>query len=114
MLVGTFLAFPGAAAIATFVMILAAAYLLFMYRRIVFGEVSAFLEGLGHHLTDITPIEILTLAPLGVLVVVFGIQPGLLLNLVLGPSPTRWPRGAAGGADRDPDRARSSSCRSSC
>ena len=80
-LVGTFLAFPGAAAVATFVMILSAAYLLFMYQRVIFGEVSAFLEGLGHHLTDISPIEILTVAPLGVLVVVFGIQPGLLLNL---------------------------------
>jgi NADH-quinone oxidoreductase subunit M len=63
------------------VMILAAAYLLYMYQRVVFGEVSAFLEGLGHHLTDISPVEILTIVPLGVLVVVFGIQPGLLLNL---------------------------------
>ena len=31
-----------------------------------------------------TPVEILTLVPLGVLVVVFGIQPGLLLDLVQG------------------------------
>ena len=31
-----------------------------------------------------TPVEILTLVPLGVLVVVFGIQPGLLLDLVGG------------------------------
>jgi NADH-quinone oxidoreductase subunit M len=80
-LVGTFLANPYAAAVATFVMILAAAYLLFMYQRIVFGEVSDFLGGLGDHLTDITPVEILTLAPLGGLVVIFGIQPGLLLNM---------------------------------
>jgi NADH-quinone oxidoreductase subunit M len=83
-LVGTFEVLPGAAAIAAFVMILAAGYLLYMYGRIVFGEVSAFLEGLGHHLTDMTPVEILTLAPLGALVVIFGIQPGLLLNLVKG------------------------------
>jgi hypothetical protein len=47
----------------------------------VFGEVSDFLAGLGDHLTDITPIEILTLAPLAALVVIFGLQPGLLLNL---------------------------------
>ncbi len=40
--------------------------------------------GLGHHLTDMTPIEILTLAPLGALVVVFGVVPGLLLDLVQG------------------------------
>ena len=81
-LLGTFEAFPYAAAVATFVMILAAGYLLYMYGRIVFGEVSAFLEGLGDHLTDMTPVEILTLVPLGTLVVIFGLQPGLLLNLV--------------------------------
>jgi hypothetical protein len=52
-----------------------------MYGRIVFGEVSDLLAGLGHHLTDIEPVEILTLAPLGGLVVIFGVQPGLLLNL---------------------------------
>ena len=65
-------------------MILAAGYLLCMYQRIVFGEVSPFLESLGHHLTDMTPVEILTLVPLGALVVVFGVQPGLLLDLVQG------------------------------
>ena len=80
-LVGTFAANPYAAAVATFVMILAAAYLLFMFQRIVFGELSEFLAGLGGHLTDIEPVEILTLAPLGALVVIFGVQPGLLLNL---------------------------------
>ena len=83
-LVGTFEVSPIAAAIATFVMILSAGYLLFMYGRIVFGEVSDFLKGLGDHLTDMTPVEILTLVPLGVLVLVFGIQPGLLLDLVQG------------------------------
>jgi len=83
-LVGTFEVSPAAAAIATFVMILSAGYLLFMYGRIVFGEVSDFLTGLGDHLTDMTPVEILTLVPLGVLVLVFGIQPGLLLDLVQG------------------------------
>ena len=83
-LVGTFAVSPAAAAVATLVMILAAGYLLYMYGRIVFGEVSDFLAGLGHHLTDISPVEILTLAPLGGLVVIFGIQPGLLLGLLGG------------------------------
>src|SRR6478609_4517604 len=83
-LVGTFEVSPIAAAIATFVMILAAGYLLWMYGRIMFGEVSDFLANLGDHLTDMTPVEILTLAPLGALVVVFGLQPGLLLDLVNG------------------------------
>jgi NADH-quinone oxidoreductase subunit M len=83
-LVGAFLFNPGVAAIATFCMILAAAYLLWMYQRLFFGELSDFLKGIGHHLADMTPIEILTLAPLGALVVVFGVAPGLLLALIEG------------------------------
>jgi NADH-quinone oxidoreductase subunit M len=81
-LVGTFAFSPVAAGIAAFVMILAAGYLLYMYGRVVFGEVSDFLNGLGDHLTDMTPIEVLTLVPLGTLIVIFGLQPGLLLTLV--------------------------------
>ena len=83
-LVGTFAEIPLAAVISTFVMILAAAYLLWMYQRVVFGETSEFLKGLGHHLTDMRPVEILTLAPLGALVVAFGLFPGLLLDLIAG------------------------------
>ena len=83
-LVGTFAVMPGAAAVATFVMILGAAYLLWMFQRIFFGEVSDFLKGLGHHLTDLRPVETLTLVPLGALVVIFGLFPGLLLTLVQG------------------------------
>src|SRR6188474_2710091 len=51
-MVGTFLVSPAAAAVAAFAMILGAGYLLFMYQRVVFGEVSDFLERLGGHLTD--------------------------------------------------------------
>jgi NADH-quinone oxidoreductase subunit M len=83
-LVGSFVANPWVAVVATFVMILAAAYLLWMYQRVVFGELSDFLRGLGHHLTDMRPVEILTIAPLGALVVVFGLFPGLILDLVAG------------------------------
>jgi NADH-quinone oxidoreductase subunit M len=83
-LVGTFATNPWAAAVAAFVMILGAAYLLWMFQRVVTGEVSPFLAGLGKHLTDISPVEILTLAPLGALVVVFGLFPGILLSLVGG------------------------------
>jgi NADH-quinone oxidoreductase subunit M len=83
-LVGTFLFNPAAAAVATFCMILAAGYLLWMYQRVIFGELSDFLTGLGGHVYDMTPVEILTLVPLATLIVVFGIQPGLLLNLVQG------------------------------
>ncbi len=89
--VGEFLVFQGAftfnpwtAVAITFVMILAAGYLLWMQQRVLFGEVSDFLKGLGHHLTDMRPVEILTLAPLGALVVVLGVFPGLILDLVAG------------------------------
>jgi NADH-quinone oxidoreductase subunit M len=81
-LIGTFVANPWAAAVATFVMILSAAYLLWMFQRVALGEPSGFLLGLKHHLTDMTPTEILTLAPLGAMVVVFGLFPGILLDLI--------------------------------
>ena len=84
-LVGAFLYSPLVAAVATFCMILAAAYLLWMFQRVMFGELSDFFRGLGHHLTDMTSTEVLTLAPLGALIVIFGVFPGLILDLVAGP-----------------------------
>ena len=83
-LVGAFEYAPAVAAVATFCMILAAGYLLWMFQRVVFGELSDFLKGLGHHLTDMTPVEILTLGPLAALTVIFGLFPGLILDLVRG------------------------------
>ncbi len=83
-LVGTFAVSPAAAVVATFVMILAAGYLLWMFQRVAFGELSDFLKGLGSRLTDMRPVEALTLVPLGALVVVFGLFPGLILDLVAG------------------------------
>jgi NADH-quinone oxidoreductase subunit M len=80
-LVGSFAYQPVVAGLAALCMILAAGYLLWMFQRVAFGEVSDFLRGLGRHLTDMKPVEILTLAPLGALVVVFGIFPALLLDL---------------------------------
>jgi NADH-quinone oxidoreductase subunit M len=84
-LVGTFAVQPWTAAVATFVMILAATYLLWMFQRIAFGEPSAFLMSVRDHLPDISPVEILTLAPLAAMVVAFGFFPGLLLDLVRQP-----------------------------
>ena len=83
-LVGTFVMIPSAAAIATFVMILAAGYLLWMFQRVVFGELSEFLGGLGSHLTDMRPVEAMTLVPLGALVVILGLFPGLVLGIING------------------------------
>jgi NADH-quinone oxidoreductase subunit M len=83
-LVGTFEVNQAAAVVATFVMIFAAGYLLWMFQRVAFGEVSDFLKGLGSHLTDMKPVEAMTLVPLGALVVIFGLWPGLILNLIEG------------------------------
>jgi NADH-quinone oxidoreductase subunit M len=84
-LVGTFAFSPVAAAIAALAMMLGAAYLLWMFQRVVFGEVSDFLKGLGHHLTDMSRVEVLTLSPLVVLTLGFGLYPGLLLELWQAP-----------------------------
>jgi len=81
-LIGTFDVSPWAAAVAALVMIFAAGYLLWMFQRVAFGELSDFLKGLGHHLTDITPREMATVVPLATLVVIFGLFPGLVLELV--------------------------------
>ena len=83
-LLGAFEYNPLVAAIAAFCMILGAGYLLWMYQRAVFGGVSDFLRSLGDHLTDMRPVEVLSLVPLATLTVVFGLLPGLLLVLVSG------------------------------
>jgi len=77
-LLGAFLVNPMVAGAATLVMILAAVYLLWLYQRVFTGELSPFLKGLGSKLTDVTPIEIATLAPLAAMIVAFGILPALL------------------------------------
>jgi len=79
---GTFAYSPIAAGVAVTVMVLSAAYMMFMYQRIVFGELSDFLKGLGHHLTDMTRVELLTLTPLVALTLIFGLAPGILLDLI--------------------------------
>ena len=84
-IIGAFDFYPWVAAGAALAMMLGAAYLLFMYQRVVFGDLSDFLKGIGHHLTDMTRTEIVTLAPLVVLAIGFGLFPGLLLQLWQGP-----------------------------
>ncbi|CAN5735381.1 NADH-quinone oxidoreductase subunit M [soil metagenome] len=84
-LVGAFDYWPPVAAIAALAMLLGAAYLLWMYQRVIFGEVSDFLRGLGGQLHDLNRTEALTLAPLVVLTIAFGLFPGLLLNLFTAP-----------------------------
>ena len=83
--VGTFAVSPLAAGFATFVMVFAGVYLLWMFQRVVFTEPSEFLLKLGHHLTDIDRVEVLTLAPLFVLTIVIGIYPALVLDFIQQP-----------------------------
>ncbi len=81
---GSFAYSPYVAGVATFVMIFAAGYLLWMFQRMFFGEMSEFFKSHLSHLVDLRPVEALTLVPLGVLVVVFGLFPGLVLTLIQG------------------------------
>ena len=71
--------------IAAFTIIFAAVYLLFMVQNTIFGELSDFLKGLGHKLTDLDHLEIMTLAPLVVLTVLLGIFPALVLDIIAIP-----------------------------
>jgi NADH-quinone oxidoreductase subunit M len=67
-------------------MTIGAAYLLWLYQRMFTGDLSEFFRGLGHHLTDLSPVEIMTLVPLGTLVLVLGLFPGLALGVIQGPT----------------------------
>ncbi len=75
----------GSADVAAFTIIFAAVYLLYMVQNIIMGDVSDFLKGLGSKLTDVSPIEAATLAPLVVLTVAFGLFPALVLDLIALP-----------------------------
>jgi NADH-quinone oxidoreductase subunit M len=68
------------------VMVLAATYLLWMFQRVAFGTLSDFLRGLGGHLTDMSGIEMVTIVPLAFLIVVLGLFPSLVLDLLRAPA----------------------------
>jgi NADH-quinone oxidoreductase subunit M len=91
--VGEFLVFVGSFGVAPvislasiIVMVLAATYLLWMFQRVAFGEVSDFLRDLGGHLTEMDRLEMVTLAPLAIGIVVLGLFPSLVLDLLRGPA----------------------------
>jgi NADH-quinone oxidoreductase subunit M len=84
--VGSFGAAPIIAVTSIIVMVLAATYLLWMFQRVAFGTVSDFLIGLGDHLTDMNRTEALTLIPLAFLIVVLGLFPSLILDLLRAPA----------------------------
>ncbi len=78
-LVGAFKANTWVALIATAGVILSAAYALWLYRRVVFGELT---KDDVKSMLDLTPREIATLAPLVVLALWMGIYPGPFLDVM--------------------------------
>jgi NADH-quinone oxidoreductase subunit M len=84
-LVGTVDYQPLLGYVAGLTIIFAGVYLLYMLQNVVFGDLSDFLRRLGNRLTDVSPIEAATLAPLVVLAIAFGVFPALVLELITGP-----------------------------
>jgi NADH-quinone oxidoreductase subunit M len=77
-LLGTFQANTWAAFFATTGVILSACYALWLYRRVVFGKME---KASLAHIVDVTPRELLTLAPLVVLTIFFGVYPSPILDV---------------------------------
>src|SRR5262249_29272156 len=77
-LLGAFKANTWVAFLATFGIILSAAYALYLYRRMMFGALEK--PGL-RGIADLKPREILVFAPLVALVIAFGFYPGPVLDV---------------------------------
>jgi NADH-quinone oxidoreductase subunit M len=77
-LLGTFQSNTWVAFFATSGVILSACYALWLYRRVVLGALE---KSSLAHMADMTPRELLTLAPLAILTLFFGIYPTPILNL---------------------------------
>ena len=69
---GTFAVSPIAAAIATFVMVFAGVYLLWMYQRVCFGELTS---EANRRLRDLSPREWAVLLPVLLFIVWIGVYP---------------------------------------
>lgn len=75
---GIFTVFPSITVIAVLGLLLGAAYLLWMYKRMFFGEPSEEVK----KYTDMNTREVLYMTPLVIAVIVFGIYPSPILNLM--------------------------------
>ncbi len=78
-LLGTFQNNTWVAFFATSGVILSACYALWLYRRVVLGAME---KSSLTHIVDMTPRELVTLAPLVILTLFFGIYPAPILNLL--------------------------------
>jgi NADH-quinone oxidoreductase subunit M len=82
-LMGTFRSNTWVAFFATTGVILSAAYALWLYRRVVYGELDKpALQGI----TDLNRREIITFAPLILLIIYYGVQPGPILDAFAVPT----------------------------
>ncbi len=77
-LVGAFASNTWVAFFATTGVILSACYALWLYRRVIFGALE---KPALMHMPDITPRELLTLAPLVILTIFFGVYPAPILDV---------------------------------
>ncbi|NNC01086.1 NADH-quinone oxidoreductase subunit M, partial [Corallococcus exiguus] len=76
-LLGTFRANPWVSFLATSGVIFSAAYALWLYRRVVYGVLD---KPVLQDIADLNRREIITLAPLVILVIYYGVQPGAILD----------------------------------
>jgi NADH-quinone oxidoreductase subunit M len=76
-LLGTFRANIAVATLATLGVILSACYALWLYRKVIFGTLKPSLAGI----MDIDRREILVLAPLVILTILFGVYPKPILDM---------------------------------
>jgi NADH-quinone oxidoreductase subunit M len=84
-LMGAFRANTWVSFLATTGVILSAGYALWLYRRVVYGVLDKpSLQGI----TDLNRREIITLAPLLLLVIYYGVQPGPILDAFAAPTDT--------------------------
>lgn len=79
---GAFATWAGLGAMAVWGIALGAMYIIWLYYRMVFGEVQPALRGLRRELLDLNAREIATLAPLAILAVVIGLYPELVLGVL--------------------------------
>ncbi len=77
-LIGTFKVNVWAASLATIGVILSAAYALWLYRKVIFGQLE---KPTLANITDLNAREIIVLAPLVILTILFGIFPNPVLDL---------------------------------
>lgn len=82
-LMGAFRANPWVAFIACTGVILSAAYALWLYRRVMFGEL---VKPELKNILDLNPREMVILAPLVVLTIWYGIRPGTILDAFAAPT----------------------------